>query len=279
MKRILRSSLKKRNIDKEQIINSNPLKKQKLMITKTSISSPPQYTPQTSDNNNDAFSDVLTVDTPRSDDTNTLHSDTSDSDTITEDDDVLDKEIAIRDQLIKEREQVKTNETVNKIINGQVRLIETSLTEHEEIINRNNIVKSKDKEKIVEVKKDELKILQNIVVDTEDKSLSISLNTSEIKCHSFTVKSNVQMIKISPKLAICSASFKPRIIIHHQGRLINQHNYTGIFNNPCIILLRNGLNYVEILVKKSMDDLFDHGDVTNEDSDPGQKYLLFIRKL
>lgn len=152
MKRILRSSLKNSNIDKEQIINSNPLKKQKLMITKTSISSP-QYTPQTLENNNDAFSDVLTVDTPRSDDTNTLHSDTSDSDTITEDDDVLDNEIAIRDQLIKEREQVKTNETVNKIINGQVRLIETSLTEHEEIINSNNIVKSKDKEKNVEVKK------------------------------------------------------------------------------------------------------------------------------
>jgi hypothetical protein len=126
---------------------------------------------------------------------------------------------------------------------------------------------------------DELKILQDIVVDTEDKSLSISLNTSEIKCHSFTVKSNVQMVKISPKLAICSTSFKPRIIIHHQGRIINQHNHSGFSNNPYIIFLRNGLNYIEILVKKSMDDFVDHDDVTNKDSEPGQKYLLFIRKL
>jgi hypothetical protein len=149
MKRILRSSLKNSNIDKEQIINNNPLKKQKLMIMKTSLSSP-QYTPETPENNNETFSDVLTVDTPRSDDTNTLLSDTSDSDTITEEeDDVLDKEIAIRDQLTKEREQEKTNETVNK-------MIETSLIEHEEIINSNNVVKSKDKGKKVEDKKGNL---------------------------------------------------------------------------------------------------------------------------
>ncbi|GBC00829.1 hypothetical protein RclHR1_03990006 [Rhizophagus clarus] len=243
------------------------------MTTKTSISSP-----QTPENNDETFSDILTVDTPRSDDTNTLYSDTSDSDTITDDDDVLDKEVAIRDQFIKEREHEKNNETDNKIINGQVKLIETSLIEHEEIINSKNIVKSKDKGKNVEIKKDELKILQDIIIDTEDKSLSIVLNTSEIKCHSFVVKSNVQMIKISPKL-ICSTSFKPRIIIHHQGRLINQHNHSEFFNSPCIILLKNGLNYIEICVKKGMDDFDDHDNTNNEDSEPGQKYLLFVRKL
>src|SRR5437773_1559220 len=119
---------------------------------------------------------------------------------------------------------------------------------------------------------DESKLLQSIVVDTEDKSLSISLDTSEIKCHSFTVKSNVRMVKISPKSAICSIPFKSkkvRIIIYHQGRLINQYNHSEFFNNPCSILLRNGLNYIEIWVK---DDFVDHDDIINEDSEPGQKF-------
>ena len=73
---------------------------------------------------------------------------------------------------------------------------------------------------------------------------------TEIKCHSLTVKSNVQMIMISPKSAMCPISFKPKkvqIIMHHQGRLINQHDHSEFSNDP---YSRNRLNYIEIWVKE-----------------------------
>ncbi|RIA83004.1 hypothetical protein C1645_834463 [Glomus cerebriforme] len=291
MKRILYSSLRNSSTSKEQIINSNSsLKKQKLMAVETSTPLL-QYTPRNSENNDETSSDILTLDTPRSDDTNTLLSDTSGSDTVTDDDDVLDTEIAIRNQFVNGREQGKTKETGNKIFNGQARLIEKGKVnpiklvvneldkkyEKGEIVD-NKMVKSKDKGKNVEVEKDKSKLLQGIMVDTEDKSLSIFLDTSEINCHSLTVKSKVQMIKISPKLAICPISFKPkkvRMIINYQGRLINQHNHSE-FNSPCSILLRNGLNYVEIWVYELKMNVDDHDDVIQG---LGQKYLLFITKL
>ena len=61
------------------------------------------------------------------------------------------------------------------------------------------------------------------------------------------------MIKISPKSAMCPISFKPKkvqIIMHHQGRLINQHDHSEFSNDPYLIPLRNRLNYIEIQVKE-----------------------------
>jgi hypothetical protein len=286
MKRSLRNLLSNNN-SKEQLININPLnlKKQKFVTAEMSTP-PPQYTSQ--DLENDTFSDVLTVDTPRSDDTHTLHSNTSDSDTVTEEDNeyygsALDKEIAIKNGKEKEsdirifNEQAKlTKDPVESYICGQDKMNET--------VSYNITVKSEDKGKSVEVKKSESKLLRDIVIDTENKSLSISLDT-ELKCHSLTVKSNVQMIKISPRSAICPISSKPKevqIIMHHQGRLINQHNRhnrSEFSNNPYSILLRNGLNYIEIWVKelRTSDNFVYHDEL--EDSKSRQKYSLFITKL
>src|SRR5581483_11123234 len=146
MKRILRNSLSSNN-SKEQLINSNSLKKQKLITAEVSTP-PPHYVSL----ENGALSDVLTEDTPRSDDTHTLHSDTSDSDTVTEEDneyyynEVPDKEVAVRNG----KEQGKAMQINNNIISEKTKLFESyinKVNERKEIVSVsvNKPVRSEDK--------------------------------------------------------------------------------------------------------------------------------------
>ena|ERR1043166_1570077 len=156
MKRSLRNLLiSNNNNSKEQLIK--PLIKKQKSVAAEMSTPPPQYTSQ--DLENGSFSDVLTVDTPRSDDTHTLHSDTSDSDTVTEEDNeyyegAQDKEIAIRNGSEKGtdtkifNEQAKlTKDPIESYIDGQDKINE----EKEKIItvSDNKTVKSKDKGKSI----------------------------------------------------------------------------------------------------------------------------------
>ncbi|CAI2179148.1 342_t:CDS:2 [Funneliformis geosporum] len=236
MKRTLRSSLRSSN---------KQLKKQ----SDTSIP-PPQSPPQTPETENKNFFDTSTAGT-------TLNSET---DTVTEGYNDYDLE--------------KTNET-----NKQAKYIEKDLASVNErgkvnkekdkavIVSDNKMVKNKD---IINVDESKL-LLQGIIVETEDKSLSISLDT-ERKCFSLTVKSNVHKVKILPKLKTKLV----RLIINHQGRSINHTNY----HNPYLILLKDGLNHIEILAKELESSVDDrefgtfNGDWRFED-----KYSLFITKL
>ena len=106
-------------------------------------------------------------------------------------------------------------------------------------------------------------------METENKSLSISLST-EIKCHSLTVKSNVQKVKILPKFE----TKKVRILINHQGRLINPHTNC---HNPYLILLNDGLNYIKILVKELETNVDDQDFGMFNEAE--EKHSIFITKM
>ncbi|CAG8478410.1 8404_t:CDS:2 [Funneliformis mosseae] len=207
MKRTLRSSLRSSN---------KQLKKQ----SDTTIP-PPQSPPQTPETENRKFFDTSTADT-------TLNSET---DTVTEEYNEYDAE--------------KTNET-----NKRAKYIEKNLARVNE---RGKVNKEKDKEVTVSeniksvknkdiVKVGESQLLQGIIVETEDKSLSISLDT-ERKCFSRSIKPHT--------------------------------NY-----NPYLIHLKNGLNHIEILMKE-LETSADDQDFGTFNGDWGfeDKYSLFITKF